>query len=530
MADSTNKTQNLSPAYQNYINNYAPSTPEGKAIGLPVFNENKPGARQSLFNRDLEKNPANSQTPPNASAAPTGNTNYLFTGLAEALNTYQNQLVKDKKYQIADIYEFEFNPTLLGQSKIKKPGSTDRSKTAGKNATTANQALNSKTDRVNNNSQNWSVQAGTQIVQLIDQIMRSSAYISEQATTQIDPVTQKPIPSPGTGTGITTWYKVSVQATSLGFDAKRRDDAYRIKYLITPYAITQMASPYFPDSRYRGSHKSYNYWFTGQNTQIINFEQTYNNLYKLVISGLGPISQDQRQYTDTREVYSKTAMPTTSEKTGQQTGTYTNAAADNAADYLYSPSDLATARVKIVGDPAWLQQGEVTNGIDAAQFTFSAFNSDGSINFDSQEVLFDISWNQPQDYDFDTGVMNVNNPNGRSKQNNTYQAIECRSFFSHGKFEQELVGKQFVEFKKSSTATKVRPTTTNTTTTNTTTTNTYTLPPANKVALAGLVGSNTKGGAFVGYRSPRSADIRRSAVLTPIDPNSPLNPDSYGNG
>jgi hypothetical protein len=116
--------------------------------------------------------------------------------------------------------------------------------------------------------------------------------------------------------------------------------------------------------------------------------------------------------------------------------------------------------MRIVGDPAWLQQGEVTNGIDAAQFTFSAFNSDGSINFDSQEVLFDVSWNQPQDYDFDTGVMNVNNQNGRSKQNNTYRAIECRSFFSRGKFEQELMGKQFVEFKKTATpaqATEVRP-------------------------------------------------------------------------
>jgi len=399
-------------------------------------------------------------SPPNASAAPTGNTNYLFTGLAEALNTYQNQLVKDKKYQKADIYEFEFNPTMLGQSKIKKPGSTDRSKTSGKQATTASQALNSKTDRVNNNSQNWSVQAGTQIIQLIDQIMRSSSYISEQATTQVDPITQKPIPSPGTGTGITTWYKVSVQATSLGYDTERRDDAYRIKYLITPYAITQMASEYFPDSRYRGSHKRYNYWFTGQNTQVINFEQTYNNLYKLIISGLGPISQSTRQYTDTREVYSKTALPTTTEKTGQQTGTYTTAAEDSAADYLYSPGDLATARMRIVGDPAWLQQGEVTNGIDAAQFTFSAFNSDGSINFDSQEVLFDVSWNQPRDYDFDTGVMNVNNQNGRSKQNNTYCAIECRSFFSRGKFEQELMGKQFVEFKKTATpaqATEVRP-------------------------------------------------------------------------
>ena len=45
--------------------------------------------------------------------------------------------------------------------------------------------------------------------------------------------------------------------------------------------------------------------------------------------------------------------------------------------------------------------------------------------------------------------MNVTNQEGRSIQNNTYLAIECRSFFSKGKFEQELMGKQFVEFNKS---------------------------------------------------------------------------------
>jgi hypothetical protein len=242
-----------------------------------------------------------------------------------------------------------------------------------------------------------------------------------------------------------------VQATSLGYDSLRRDDAYRIKYLVTPYAITQMASEYFPDSTYRGSHKVYNYWFTGQNTQIINFEQTFNTLFKLTLSGIGAIDRSKILTTDYRDVYSKTYMPTTEQKTGQQTGTYTNAAADSAADYLYAPTDLVDVKLRIIGDPAWLQQGEVSTGISAQQFSFAPFNLDGGINFDSQEVLFDIGWNQPQDYNMETGVMNVNNQNGRSKQNNTYRAQSCRSFFSKGKFEQELEGKQLVEFKKSPT-------------------------------------------------------------------------------
>jgi hypothetical protein len=487
MADLTNKTQNL---VDNNAGGGGGDSPRPKHRLTTFIEKNilgrDTGVRTPAQNATPTTN--NNTSPAKATAAPTGNTNYIFTGLAEALNTHQNQLVKDKKYAIADIYEFEFNPVSMGEAKLKKPGSTDRSKTAGKEAKTAGQALNSKTDKVDNNSQNWSVLAGTQIVQYIDQVMRSSSYIYDQATTQVDPNTQKPIPSPGTGTGITTWYKISVQATSLGYDNLRRDDAYRIKYLITPYAITQMASEYFPDSRYRGSHKTYGYWFTGQNTQIINFEQTFNTLYKLTLSGAGSISQSNVT-TDFRDIYSKTYMPTTEQKTGQQTGTYTNAGPDSAAAYLYSPNDLATVKFRIIGDPGWLQQGEVSTGISAQQFSFAPFNLDGGINFDSQEVLFDIGWNQPQDYNMETGVMNTNNQNGRSIQNNTYQAIDCRSFFSKGKFEQEIMGKQFVEFRKATTRTpaEVRPTIDTS----------VVKPPAKNIAAPKTIVENGGGAAFV---------------------------------
>jgi hypothetical protein len=490
MADLTNKTQNIKPAPGFAVNG------GGAAFGNP--NLTRQGAKAGVRQPAQNTTPTTNNSPAKATAAPTGNTKYIFTGLAEALNTHQNQLVKDRKYAIADIYEFEFNPVAMGEAKLKKPGSTDRSKTAGKEAKTAKEAKDPKTDSVNNNSQNWSVQAGTQVIQYIDQVMRSSSYIYDQATTQVDPNTQKPIPSPGTGTGITTWYKISVQATSLGYDSLRRDDAYRIKYLVTPYAITQMASEYFPDSTYRGSHKVYNYWFTGQNTQIINFEQTFNTLYKLTLSGIGAIDRSKILTTDYRDVYSKTYMPTTEQKTGQQTGTYTNAAADSAADYLYAPTDLVDVKLRIIGDPAWLQQGEVSTGISAQQFSFAPFNLDGGINFDSQEVLFDIGWNQPQDYNMETGVMNVNNQNGRSKQNNTYRAQSCRSFFSKGKFEQELEGKQLVEFKKSPTTApaEVRPTV------NTTAVK----PPAKNIAAPKTIIENAGGAAFV-----NPVGIRRTA-------------------
>jgi hypothetical protein len=448
MADTTNKTKNLSPAYQDYINNYAPAA-NGKAVGLPVFNESKPGAtakeyvRQALAGRD-DVEPKNS--PSNASAAPSGTNGQQFTGLVQALNTYQNDLVKRGIVAKADVYEIAFDPPALGAKKVTNPLGTDRSKTGGKSASSAKQVLDPKTDAVRKNSQNFNIQAGTQIVQVIDQVMRNSDFIREQALWQVDPVTQKLTPSAGTGTKQTVWYNITAQTTQLDYDIKRRDFAYHIKFLITPYAITQMASEYFPDSAYRGSHKSYNYWFTGQNTQILSYEQTFNHHYNLVLSGEAATTTPTMG--DPRDQYSRIPMPTAEQKTGQQTGYLTNSAADNAAGYLYSPEDLKLIRMKIVGDPAFLQQEVVETGLDSASFRFNAFNRDGSINFNSGEVIFDISWNQPVDYDFETGVMNTaNSATGRAKQFNLYQLTEVRSHFSRGRFEQDIDGRAYTEWK-----------------------------------------------------------------------------------
>ena len=397
--------------------------------------------------------------PAKASAAPKGSTKEVFTGLAEALNTYQRRLVKEGKYTVADEYEFEFAPPAIGASKLKKPGGTDYKKTGMQdNKTAADQKDMSKVN-TNMNSRQMQVSAGMQIVQFIDQVMRNSEYITDQQTVQVDDTTQKTVPNKNPATGQVAWYKVSVQATQLEYDPKRNDHAYRMKFLITPYAINTMQSNFFPDSRFRGTHKRYNYWFTGNNTEILNFEQEYNNLYRLIISGIGPQLNKPRATSDfrNRDKYRRVALPT-SENAAKGADGYTNEPGDNAADFLYSPTDQAKVKLRIVGDPAWMQQGEIAGGVDARTFSFNPFNADGGINFDSQEVVFDISFNRPVDYNFNTGIMDVNARNteaGEPQENLTYTAIKCKNFFSRGKFEQELEGRLLIEFDKGNQSTAV---------------------------------------------------------------------------
>jgi hypothetical protein len=100
-----------------------------------------------------------------------------------------------------------------------------------------------------------------------------------------------------------------------------------------------------------------------------------------------------------------------------------------------------------VGDPAWLQQGEVALGVNARTFDFNPFNPDGAINYDSQAVMFNVAFNTPADYDLATGIVdvNANNRRGQPQELYTYTAFECKSTFSKGVFKQELQGKLLIE-------------------------------------------------------------------------------------
>ena len=435
---------------------------------MPLNRQNSPNFFQGLSSFDtvvarqsaaqaVVTNQDSNAVPPKASNAPKANTNEVFTGLVEALNTNQQRLVKEGKYQYADVYAIEFAPATLGQATLKRQGITDYSKAPMQDPTQNASAINSATNSTNMTGKALQVSAGMQIVQFIDEIMRSSSYITDQQLYVVDEVTQKVKPNPNPPGGQLAWYKINVQATQLQYDEKRRDHAYNMKFVITPYAINTMASDWFSNSRYRGSHKSYQYWFTGENTQILHFEQDFNNLYRVIISGQNIPSQVT---SDFRDQYRRIYLPTSEQHSKTASG-YTNEAGDNAAGFLYSPSDMGKCTIRIVGDPAWMQQGEVATGVNASTFNFSPFNADGTINYDSQEIVFDISWNRPNDYDPNTGLVNFNanqinlagSYNTQPQENATYTAIKCKNIFSKGRFEQEIEGRLLIEVNKSSTTT-----------------------------------------------------------------------------
>ena len=396
-------------------------------------------------------------SPPKASAAPKGETKNLFTGLCEAINNFQLGLVKAGTYEKADQYEIVFVPASMANAQTKKPGNTDQSHTPMQQGTTAKTALDPDTNSVNVTGRTMPVRAGTQIIQFIDQVIRGSTYVSEQQTFLTNEVTQKTEKNPSGNDRPTAWYKISAQVTSLGLDNKRNDHAYKIVYIVTPYGINETRSQYFPQTSFRGVHKNYDYWFTGQNTAVLNYEQQLNNLYFAVLS---ESLNDRRQQVTNRDEAYKRSWQTRSNQSDQYATGATNEPAANLADFLYTPDDFTTVRLKIVGDPAWIPQGETSGGISQNNFSFAAFNSDDGINFDAQEVAFSVTFNQPEDYNLDTGLMEVagnfkkaNGEFGRNypAQQQIYKTATIRHTFSRGSFTQELEGLLYLDISKSRT-------------------------------------------------------------------------------
>lgn len=334
----------------------------------------------------------------------TGRT--ITQGLTTALNQHQEELVKCKGYLFADKYviELEDVPGLI-DAKLKKQGTVNKKKAPMEKSSNPNEQRNMEKQFLDTEAKEYSIAAGTQITQLIDQVMKNSTYVTAQQTVAFDEVTKKEIINPPVRTVM--WYRITQTCTPLQYDTNRNDYAYEIKYRISRYQINQPRSPYFPDSMYRGVHKLYDYWFTGLNTEVINFEIDSATNYLTAINN-SALTKTQN-IINPRYAEKRFFQPSAEESTQGGEGESTLPAAA-LASRLYSPADVAKCNITIVGDPDWITQSELFYN----KTTLGSFEADGSVNSTASEVLFEIRFNKVSDYDMETGLTPVYKNNSDS--------------------------------------------------------------------------------------------------------------------
>ena len=359
----------------------------------------------------------------------------LYTGLVQALNDNSR---KAYGAEFANVYRIEFEEGAeFEKKKITIPGpTTNKERTPMKASKEQPQA--GATDRIKKESRVKTIQAGTSIVQAIEQIVRGSEYVTAQQTIEIDEATGKVRQRDETNPQPFQWFKVVMQATprSDRVNPQTNDYAYEIVYKVKRYQVGNPKSPFFPPPIFRGVHKEYKYWFTGENTEIRNFQQDFNYLYFQQITTA--MSKVKMPEINTVHVSRNFYMPRATESS-EGLGA-SGEIGGSVASTLYSPGDLAKAEVTILGDPDWIAQSEIFYGVDKSNN--NPFEEDGSVNINASVVYFGIEWNTPDDFN-DEGLLKPKRFDDKSNDpaiQLCYQANRIVTKLAQGEFTQRLEG------------------------------------------------------------------------------------------
>jgi hypothetical protein len=170
----------------------------------------------------------------------------IVSGLVDALNQYQSELVEKGTYEFPDTYVINLDP-LLESATVSPPGETNLRQTPMIQAQTAADAKLGAKQKVDNNAKSTKITAGTSIVQFIDQVVRTSSYIYEQQTKIYDPKTGA-LKDNGVPAQTVGWYRIGMEVEPKldQYDRKRQDYAYTITYQVNIYAVSDVKSDFFP--------------------------------------------------------------------------------------------------------------------------------------------------------------------------------------------------------------------------------------------------------------------------------------------
>ena len=290
-------------------------------------------------------------------------------------------------------------------------------------------------------------------MQAISEIIKHSSYLedAQKTLTNNDNEANAQGEIPGGGSPL-RWYNLSTDIKVLGWDDVQGDWAYEITYVIQPYDTPSVSTTYSnPPTKYYGPAKRYKYWYTGLNTEIIQYEQTLNNnWFNAVLAATGNNSAQGGP----ADIPTIANVPNTGIKIGSLPG---GSDAQNAyVTSLYDPGGWVDVKVKILGDPDFL----TTNPPGGVSEVYNQFyHNDRTINANGGHVHIEIDFSEGIDYNNNNGTMDINSsifitdyPPEAKIEGICYLVREVKSTFVNGSFTQEIIAQVIAELPKSSKA------------------------------------------------------------------------------
>lgn len=396
----------------------------------------------------------------------------------------------DKKFKYPPI-EIAFNiADEFADSKIVDPTVTEtRTLPMTKLTETPNASWGGGTLKTGRTIQVFPVKAGSNIVNLIDRVMQASEYITNQVKS-FQEAQEKIANNQGSDELLDefkylNWYKIIPQVFIREFDPETNAYSKLFVYSVIPYRAANAYHPDFAKTKIarKSVVRSYNYWYTGKNTDIIDLNIEFNTAFYTALTAFqgsktkgggasrtkDELNKDSVARTDNKDTKTEPSkspdLPYTVKPIGSNLDSSgqmnrqdnpKSIAVSDMAKSLYSNlgGDMLNITMRIAGDPAYIKQDDVYyNPAGKGYKKFSGFASDddapirpesGQIAFDNKQVFVQLLTGKiAVDINDKTGITNkqVVLQNGR-KTNSTfsgvYKVLTVDSQFNQGRFEQTI--------------------------------------------------------------------------------------------
>lgn len=377
-------------------------------------------------------------------------TRYKVGSYAAAINEYYASLKEKKIIEQADTYTFSIDKEISESTITKKENNTVRTSPM---ATKASEKDKVELDKLIN-----PINAGTNIIEVINQAIRSSSYITNQI--DLDKKDKNSNNEP------INWFKIVPKVKIGAFDKKRQTYQKDIVYHVSKYTYFNNKYPFTKNTGTPTSWvKEYNYIFTGKNDSIIDLNIDFNTAFYIAIQSFkgktkevsGASVGEKTTTDDKNNTTSKTREESPTDTTKQsldptplrvvprsgnnETGANKDDKTDAANDLFKSVlssarGDMINIQMKILGDPEFIKQDDLL--YMPGQQVQRVIDEFGSLVTDATEIVSFVRFRTPSDIDQSTGLMDFQTWENESSFTGLYRVIQVVSEFVRGQFVQTL--------------------------------------------------------------------------------------------
>lgn len=366
--------------------------------------------------------------------------------LVSVLNASTQSDKDSNKVKIPTSYSIEFldankkvvdKDSVIGKSKLVNDATFDNTLASTFKVSSAEKstiAQQFKAVSIDGNKASIAQPFGQTILTIIDNIITKSEYIS-RALNEVSTAGVEPTSKTQTASEL-KWYAVNPVITAKGFDEKTNDWAYEIKFQITEYEVPYVRTVNTTNvSTYNGPSKKYDYWLTGTNSEIISYEQSYDNLFYMMTVASRSEAPDEKPKGS---VPVKVQNTTGGDSNGSQNKQFQFN--QNVAAQMYSPGDQAQARIRIMGDPDYIMS------VTGVNYSKALGKNKVGIDPLKGQVFIEITFLMATDYG-ENGLMNVSGNiqfydsdiiKALNIKGVVYKVYKVDSVFSKGSFTQTL--------------------------------------------------------------------------------------------